>query len=136
MPYGPHCMAYFGIFFGSMGGGGCQKFSTSFGSETIIVYIYICLQSPAPRAEYKRPLISKMHPKIHPESSPETKIWKITKKRTKVGGFRRFFVILSYFGFGRGFGVYFGVYLRDQRAFVFCTGHRRSQAYVRLRSPF
>ena len=49
---------------------------------------------------------------------------------TETPDFRIFFIIFSYFGFGRGFEMYFGVYFGDQRGFVFCTGRRRSQHYL------
>ena len=58
-------------------------------------------RSPAPRTEYKTPLILEIHPKMHPESSPETHIRKKYEKYTKTPDFRVFFVIFSYFGFGR-----------------------------------
>ena len=54
------------------------------------------LRSPAPRTEYKTPLIPKMHLKIHPEPSPETKTRKKLRKiyeNSRVSYiFRNFFV--------------------------------------------
>ena len=95
----------------------------------------LCLRSPAPRTEYKTPLIPKMHPKmrpkIHPESRPKTKIQKNTKK-IRNPRFSYIFLFFSDFGLGGGFGVYFGVYFGDQRGFVFCTGCRRSQCYAMI----
>ena len=88
------------------------------------LWLTLRLQSPAPPTGYEAPLNPKMHPKIHSESTPETKIQKITKIIQKSGGFV-IFVFFLYFGFGRGFGVYFGV----QRGFVFCRGRRRSQPW-------
>ena len=87
------------------------------------------LRSPAPRTEYKTPPIPKIRPKIHLESRPETKNTKKIRKISEYRGFSYFFfVIFSYFGFGTGFRVYFGVYFGDRRGFVFCTGRRRSQS--------
>ena len=52
----------------------------------------------------------------NPLPKPNLKYEKNYDKYTKIGGYH-FFVIFSYFGFGRGFGVYFGVYFGDQRGF-------------------
>ena len=82
----------------------------------------------SPKLQISVPCLGRTCPdKIHPKSSPETKIRKNYKKYTKTADFCILFEMSSYFGFGRGFGVYFGVYFGDQKSFVFCTGLRRSQ---------
>ena len=68
------------------------------------------LRSPAPRTEYKTPLIPKIHPKMHPKSSPETKVRKNYEKN-RFSFFFFFRVIFSYFGFGRGLGCILGCIL-------------------------
>ena len=79
------------------------------------------LRSPGPPTEYNTPLNPKIHPKTHPESSPDTKIRKTKKReRERIG----IFLFKKIVGFGRGFGVHFGV----QRGLVFCRGPRRLQA--------
>ena len=69
------------------------------------------LQSPAPRTEYKTPLIPKIHPKIHPETPPETKIRKKYEKYTKTPDFRIFFVFFRTLVLGGDSGCILGCIL-------------------------
>ena len=66
------------------------------GSNCVLI---MGLQSPAPRAEYKTPLIPKTHPKIHPESSPECKIRINYTKSIRKSGVSVYFRIFFVFSF-------------------------------------
>ena len=84
----------------------------------------ITLASSCAPYRIQNPSERQMHPKIHPEPPPETKI----RKMYKIGGFRifLFFFFFCILVLGEDSGCdYFGL----QRGFVFCRGRRNSQSY-------
>ena len=84
----------------------------------------LALRSPAPRTEYKTPLIPKIHPNIHPESPPETQIRKKIRNpsrnpiRKKLQKIRNSYILRNLFVFG------YSYILRDFFVFGFREGIR------------
>ena len=88
-----------------------KSFVNKLAFPLIMLDTHMILRSPPPRTKYKTPLGHKTHPKIHPESPPQTKIQKKKRKMYENPRFSYIFRIFSVFWFREGIrGVFWGVF--------------------------